>query len=109
MHPFMGTRAGWTYDRHARRYDYMDIRPPPLTADAGTYNLWEDFEAALYRPKAPVDQDSEGVRALRDFTRGLLGEDSARERWDRPRQRASSTSILQVRRPALYTSKPQNY
>jgi hypothetical protein len=83
MHPFMGTRTGWTHDPTARRYDNMDVRPPPLEASAGTYNLWEDFEAALYRPTRPVDPDSEGVRALRAFTLGLLGEEAARywERW----------------------------
>jgi hypothetical protein len=45
MHPFMGTRGGWTYDRHARRYDCMDVRPPPLETTDGIYNDLQRVQA----------------------------------------------------------------
>ena len=34
----------WTNDQEIRKYETMDIYPPPLKAPKNVYNLWSDFE-----------------------------------------------------------------
>ena len=70
MMPFI---ARWTKDPRIRSFKDMVLMPPPMVVPPDTYNIWNGFAVERYVPAAPVDVDSEAVRAFVSFFDTLLG------------------------------------
>ncbi|GAX86006.1 hypothetical protein CEUSTIGMA_g13422.t1 [Chlamydomonas eustigma] len=66
----------WLKDPFIRKYDNMDVFPPPMVCHSSTYNLWSGFDVSKYNPQdRVVDPESPGVLALLDHARILLDAD----------------------------------
>ena len=70
--------ASWLVDPQIRSYKFMGMYPPPAVGPQGSYNTWDGFNAARYRPTKPVDTNSDAVRAyVTHITRLLHGNATA--------------------------------
>lgn len=59
----------WLQDPNMRRYDDMDVYPPPKISPPNIYNLWELF--AMQRYDTPYDPDNEALQVILDHIKLL--------------------------------------
>ena len=63
----------WLYDEHIRKYEYVELLPPPLKCPTNTYNLWNGWRIEHIKTDEANEED---VQFIFDHFTKVFGEEN---------------------------------